>query len=231
MQFEQVTFLSRGSLYLQGILHAAAGIGPKPAAVVCHPHPLGGGAMHNGVVAAVARSLAARGITALRFNFRGVGGSQGEHDHGLGEQDDVAGAFDWLTGRPDVDPRRVALVGYSFGAWVASLVAQVESKVAALAAICPVALDIDASRRDARSGAGPSLRLTDFEPGFLQSFDRPKLLIGAEHDQFAPAWSLANLFQRLPEPKSSYTVGGADHFLSGAEAQVGEAVSSFLAEL
>ena len=190
MRTEKVVVSSRDGIRLQGILHGAGGGHLRPAAVICHPHPLGGGTMHNGVVVSVARALEAQGIIALRFNFRGVGSSGGRHDHGLGEQDDVAGGLDWLAGRQDVDPGRVALVGYSFGSWVASLVAQVEAQVAALAVICPVALDMDASRRDALSGAGPSLRLADFEPGFLHSFERPKLLIRAEHDPFSSGRSL-----------------------------------------
>ncbi|MFN2182909.1 MAG: alpha/beta hydrolase, partial [Anaerolineae bacterium] len=77
------------------MLHRAEGEGQHPAAVICHPHPLGGGSMHNGVVRAIARTLVSSGVVALRFNFRGVGASEGTFDNGVGERDDVAGALDW----------------------------------------------------------------------------------------------------------------------------------------
>ncbi|NIV39279.1 MAG: alpha/beta hydrolase, partial [Anaerolineae bacterium] len=132
-----ITFPSAGTraLRLEGILHVAEGHGQLPAAVICHPHPLGGGSMHNGVVEAIARGLASRGVTALRFNFRGVGASEGVHDNGRGERDDIAGAQNWLLAQPAVDARRVSLVGYSFGACVALARAYFDPTVSAFAAV------------------------------------------------------------------------------------------------
>jgi uncharacterized protein len=86
------------------------------AAVVCHPHPLFGGTMHNKVVFQTAKSLDALGLPVLRFNFRGAGGSAGKHDHGNGEQDDVRAALDFMSSEfPDLP---LLLAGFSFGCWV-----------------------------------------------------------------------------------------------------------------
>jgi hypothetical protein len=95
MQTSPVTFRSVGvrSVGLEGVLHQAAGEGQLPAAVICHPHPLGGGSMHNGVVVAIARGLASRGVIALRFNFRGVGASEGTFDNGRAER-----VYDFIAG-------------------------------------------------------------------------------------------------------------------------------------
>jgi len=116
---QRVTFPAAGSgPLLEGVQHLAAGSGPFPAAVVCHPHPLMGGTMDNTIVVAVCRVLAARGWAALRFNFRGAGRSAGSFDEGCGETDDVAGAVGFLRAKAEVDASRLAVVGYSFGAGV-----------------------------------------------------------------------------------------------------------------
>ncbi len=89
---------------------------PRMAAVVCHPHPLYGGTMHNKVVYRLARGLRAPGIVVLRFNFRGVGASEGEHAHLEGEIEDARAALAWLRARyPDLP---YALAGFSFGSRV-----------------------------------------------------------------------------------------------------------------
>src|SRR5438093_5275897 len=90
-----------------------------PGVVVCHPHPMYGGDMHNNVVDAVCETAVTEGIAALRFNFRGIGASEGRYDNGVGEQDDVRAALAYLRELPEVDSARVALAGYSFGAAVA----------------------------------------------------------------------------------------------------------------
>src|SRR6266540_978811 len=114
-----VTFPS-GELSLEGLLHLPEQT-PAPGIVVCHPHPMYGGDMHNNVVDAICDTAVAEGIAALRFNFRGAGASEGRYDNGVGEQDDVRAALTYLRGLPEVDSARVALAGYSFGAAVALL--------------------------------------------------------------------------------------------------------------
>jgi alpha/beta superfamily hydrolase len=112
-----VTFAS-DDLTLEGILHLPAGE-PAPGIVVCHPHPQYGGDMHNNVVDALCDTALAGGAVALRFNFRGTGGSEGSHDKGIGERNDVRAALAYLRDLPEVDGNRVALAGYSFGAALA----------------------------------------------------------------------------------------------------------------
>lgn len=209
----KVSFPSAGSqpVQLEGRLRSMDREGQWPAAVICHPHPLGGGTMHNGVVVAIARALAARGVMALRFNFRGVEGSEGQHDHGRGERTDLAGALDWLLTQPEVDPRRISVVGYSFGAWVALAHAQTDARVVAVAAVSLVTeyCDVDS----------------------MHSFTRPKLFVTGECDQLTPPDALGELVGRLPPPKTLHLVPGADHFWWGREQEVADLVAGFVAGL
>jgi alpha/beta superfamily hydrolase len=207
---KRVAFSSAGShpVQLEGMLHLVESEELIPAAVVCHPHPLGGGSMHNKVVVAIARALADQGIMALRFNFRGVGASEGQHDHGQGELEDVAGALDWLLDQPGVDRRRVSLAGYSFGAWVGLMHAQADPRVAAAAMVGLPAEYCDA--------------------GAMRSFARPKLFVTGEYDQLAPPGALSDLVEQLPAPNTIRVVHGADHFWAGLEQKVGLLVADFV---
>lgn len=207
---KRVIFASADShpVQLEGMLHLVESEGLRPAAVVCHPHPLGGGSMYNKVVVAMARALADQGIMVLRFNFRGVGASEGQHDHGRGELADVAGALDWLLDQPGVDPRRVSLAGYSFGAWVGLMHVQTDPRVAAA-----VMVGLPAEYCDA---------------GAMGSFDRPKLFVTGEYDGLAPPGALGDLVEQLPAPKTIRVVNGADHFWAGLEPKVGVLVADFV---
>jgi alpha/beta superfamily hydrolase len=109
-----VTFNTDG-LTLEGLLHLPP-VTPCPGVVVAHPHPQYGGDMHNNVVHALCRAVNSVGAAALRFNFRGVGASEGSFDNGVGEQRDVAGALEYLRALPEITAR-IALVGYSFERW------------------------------------------------------------------------------------------------------------------
>jgi alpha/beta superfamily hydrolase len=208
-----ITFSSADcdTIRLEGTYHYQVGDGQWPAAVVCHPHPLGGGTMHNKVVVAIARELVNSGVLALRFNFRGVEGSAGEHDNGRGEQADVAGALDWLFSQPGVDPWRVSLVGYSFGAWVGLSQAQRDSRLAAVALV--------------------GLPAQHCNPSQLQAYTRPKLFVSGEADQIAPPATLRKLVDRLPGPKRLEIVAGVDHLWRGHEHEVGELVAGFVSGL
>ena len=195
-------------LQLEGLLHLVDREDNGPAAVVCHPHPLGGGNMYNGVVGAMARELSARGVTVLRFNFRGVGASEGRHDHGRGELEDVAGALEWLRAQPGVDPERVSLAGYSFGAWVALMHAQSDPRLVAAAMVGLPAEYCDA--------------------GSMRAFARPKFFVTGEQDQLAPPGALHDLVGQLPAPNTVRVVTGADHFWAGLERKVAARVADFL---
>jgi alpha/beta superfamily hydrolase len=185
--------------------------------------------MHNGVVVAIAGALASRGVMALRFNFRGVGASEGVHDNGRGERDDVAGALDWLLAQPGVDPRRVSLVGYSFGACVGLAHAQIDPRVSAFAGVGLAAefCDADAMRSFTGKGQEAARALLGLQPA-AGSFTCPKLFVTGERDRLAPPGELLSLVERLPAPKSVQIVPGTDHFWRGSEREVGELVAGFV---
>jgi uncharacterized protein len=166
---------------------------PLAAAVVCHPHPLFGGTMHNKVVHAVSQAIVAAGLPVLRFNFRGVGGSDGTHDGGRGEQDDLRAVLDHLAGRlPD---RPLLLAGYSFGASVALRVGCRDRRTTALI------------------GIGTPVGLDDF--GFLAHCARPLVFIQGEADPFGPLPLPLALASRLPGGARVVAVPGAGHGFTG----------------
>jgi hypothetical protein len=200
-----IAFRSEG-LTLEGILHQPASA-PFPAAVVCHPHPLYGGDLNNYVVVAVCQALAEAGIASLRFNFRGVGRSEGEYGDGLGERADAAAALVYLRQLEAVDPDKVSIVGYSFGAAVA--LAAADERVAAVAAISPPSL----------GQSVPDLAVRC-----------PTLLISGEQDEFAPAASLSALATTIGPHCHMSVVRGADHFWLGYEKELVQTVAQFFRE-
>jgi alpha/beta superfamily hydrolase len=199
----EITFAG-DELTLEGVLHLPAS-SPSPAVAVCHPHPLYGGDMHNPVVVALCRAAAARGIAALRFNFRGVGGSQGSFADGVGERADAVAALAHLRQLPEVDAGRVGIAGYSFGAAVALLAAG-EGLRAVVAVSTPTI---------ARGLSEISIRC-------------PALLVVGEQDQVAPPSRLASLGEAVGSQAELAIVPGADHFWWGAEDRLAEIVSDFL---
>jgi uncharacterized protein len=193
-----------GDISLEGLISGppgTAGIG----AVVCHPHPLYGGDMHNNVVTALVQGFQRAGMATLRFNFRGVGASGGQHDDGRAEAEDVAGAVTALLERCAVSTMVVA--GYSFGSMVGLRAGAADPRVHKLIG---VALPI--ARRDA---------------SFLATVSKPKLLISGDRDDISPAVALQDLFATLPEPKELALIRGADHFFAGREHPVVDAAVKF----
>jgi alpha/beta superfamily hydrolase len=201
---EKVTF-PVGDIALEGLL-ALPHEQPRIGIVVCHPHPLYGGEMHNNVVTALVRAFQVAGHATLRFNFRGVARSGGRHDDGNGEQDDVKGAVSCLLGR--VSPPTVVVAGYSFGSIVG----------------------LKAGARDPRVSKliGVALPIARRDTSFLEGVAKPKLLISGDRDDISPAAQLAALFARLSEPKQLAIVRGADHFFAGLERDVADAAVRFL---
>ncbi len=204
MTGEQAIRFAAGAIELEGLVaipaRAAAGV------VVCHPHPLYGGDMHNTVTAALTEAFIGAGLATLRFNFRGVGGSDGQHDNGRGEVEDVTAAVAELVSR--VEFTQVAVAGYSFGAWVG----------------------LKAGAQDARVhkliGVAPPVASRDFS--FLAASTQPKLIIAGDRDDHAPLARLESLMQSLPEPKTLTVVSGADHFFRGLEPAASRAAVAFL---
>lgn len=142
---------------------------PVGVALVCHPHPLGGGTMHNKVVYRAAAGLADAGLAVLRFNFRGVGNSTGEHDEGNGEKQDVLDALDYLSANFPGKP--VTLAGFSFGSRVGTEVGMRDDRVVRLISI-----------------GTPVDKYLDF--GFLKELRKPILFVHGDSDEFG---SVANL--------------------------------------
>jgi alpha/beta superfamily hydrolase len=192
---------------LEGVLHHPGGRN-LPAAIICHPHSLYGGSMDVSLVVSIARTLAKRDIIAFRFNFRGVGRSEGEFGEGLAELDDVAGAADLLLQAKAVDQGKLYLVGYSFGAWVGLHHAEHDPRICGVAAI--------------------GLPMWPLEEGFLSGYTRPKLFIAGENDSICPPDMLRCFVEDLPAPKEVRILRGTDHFLIGREQEAAEAVTDFV---
>ncbi|MGH7355452.1 MAG: alpha/beta hydrolase [Candidatus Rokuibacteriota bacterium] len=181
-------------------------------AVLCHPHPLYGGDMHNPVVVRTAEVCAEAGLATLRFNFRGVGASSGVWDEGRGEQDDVRAALARLGGLL-VAPARVALVGYSFGAAMAAAAAATGAVLAGLALLAP------------------PLALRGL-PGFPPptALDGPLLLLAGSDDEYCPRERLEGLGATLPGAEVRM-IAGANHFFFGRLFPLGEAVRAWAARV
>lgn len=190
-------------------IEGRAAVPPSPGGglVMCHPHPLYGGDMDNPVVIRAAEVAQAAGLATLRFNFRGAGGSEGIHDRGVGEREDVRAALAALAallpaGRP------CALAGYSFGAWVASQVVMGDAP-APIAALGLVA---------------PPLAMLDW------GFARPAphtLLVAGSRDSYCPVEALQRLADRLPGAETA-VIPGADHFFFGKLFPLGAALETWI---
>jgi len=196
-----------GELSLEGILSMPEGTGPYPAVIVCHPHPLYGGSMENNVVNSLSEPLTRASLVSFKFNFRGVGGSQGQFSQGIGEQEDVEAAVSFLTTVREVDSNRLGLVGYSAGAGFALPIGFKDARIKALVAI------------------SPPLSMFDFE--LLKSCLKPKLLISGSGDNFIPTSRFLEFCQGLPEPKECDIIEGADHFWWGYESSLAARVTAF----
>jgi alpha/beta superfamily hydrolase len=177
---------------LEALLNSGSANAPY-SALVCHPHPSGGGTMHNKVVYHAMKAFSSFGLPVLRFNFRGVGLSQGEHDHGHGEQDDVRAALDWLDAEFH---RPILFAGFSFGAQVGLRACCGDPRVMGLIAL---GLPVHVAGRDTKYA-------------FLPQCSAPKLFLSGDHDEFAPHELLTTVFLRTPEPKRLVWITGADHF-------------------
>jgi hypothetical protein len=167
------------------------------AAVVAHPHPLGGGTMHNKVVYHAAKAFSSFGLPVLRFNFRGTGLSEGTHDDGRGEVDDVRAALDWMTATYDLP---LLFAGFSFGSNVGLRACCGDARVHGLVGL---GLPVRAEGRDYTYG---------FLPGCGSV---PKLFISGDHDQFSPRGTLEAVLVSAAPPKQIVWVEGADHFFAG----------------
>jgi alpha/beta superfamily hydrolase len=178
---------------LEALLEEPGEREPLVAALVCHPHPAYGGTMHNKVVHRLAKGLRRAGAVTLRFNFRGVGRSEGRHGNFLGEIEDARAALAWLRERYPVPP--FALAGFSFGARaIVHLGCGLEGALWLMAAGFPT-------------------RYGDEE--ILANCRVPRLFVQSTHDVYGPRGELEALVARLPEPKRLEWIEARDHFFSG----------------
>ena len=210
MKKTRVDFPS-GELLLEGIVAIPEGAGPFPAVIVCHPQSLYGGSMDNNVVHSLCETLTKASFVSFKFNFRGVGGSQGEFGQGIGEQEDVEAAISFISTVKAVDSNRIGLAGYSAGAGFALPVGLNDVRIKALAAV------------------SPPLSMFDFD--FLKDCPKPKLFISGSRDNFTPADQFLEFCQNLPEPKEYESIEGADHFWWGYESSLAAKVTAFFTKV
>jgi len=181
---------------------------PAGVAVICHPHPMGGGTLHNKVVFRAARGLENANIATLRFNFRGVGASAGKHDEGEGEQGDVMAAIEWAKKKHP--GKKLIVGGFSFGAWVASRVACELPEVDAIFLI------------------GTPVNKYDF--GHLRHCEKPILFLHGTDDEYGDVEKLERLGESVRNAES-VIVTGADHFFSKQLDAVDETIRQWAEEV
>ncbi len=195
---------------LEGLLNTGAETASH-AALVCHPHPQYGGTLHNKVVYQAAKALNGFGFPVLRFNFRGVGLSEGEYDSGRGEEDDVRAALDWLERQFSLP---LIVAGFSFGATMALRAAYRDPRVAALISL------------------GTPLKVQDriYTYDFLRESAQPKLFVSGERDPFGSRAELERIVASLPEPKKLVLIEAGDHFFEGRLAEMRRAIEDWVRE-
>jgi alpha/beta superfamily hydrolase len=196
---EERIFFEANGLKLEGILSDTPG---GKGVVICHPHPLYGGTMHNNVVKAVAHAYQEEEYSTLRFNFRGVEKSEGEFGNGVGEQEDVKAALQTL-GKKSMD-----LAGYSFGAWVNALGLAKFEEARRLIMVSPPVSAIDFS--------------------FLEHSPKIKLVICGSRDEFAEYKKVEKMLPKWNHEAQFRVIQGADHFYSGYEEELIDIIGEFL---
>jgi uncharacterized protein len=202
-------FLAGPAGRLEALLNAGS---PQAthAGIVCHPHPLFGGTLHNKVVFHAMKALNSFGFPVFRFNFRGTGLSEGEHANGTGEVEDVRAALDWLAGEFKLP---IILSGFSFGAAVGLRATYADPRVPALIALGLPAVPIEG-------------RAYEFE--FLHDCAKPKLFVSGSRDQFAPPGKLEALVNTFAEPKKVVRIEAGDHFFEGRLREMRETIETWV---
>lgn len=200
---EEPVFFSAINSKIEGLLGAMAG---NKGVVITHPHPLYGGNMYNSVVESLVRTYQLAGYTTLRFNFRSVGSSEGEYDHGIGEQEDVKAALHYLTqnGKEVID-----LAGYSFGSWVNALAIPKVDTVSRMVMISPPVAFMDFSS----VGLTPQIQL----------------VVAGSRDDIAPPKLIQTMLPTWNSRAQLEIIDGADHFYIGYTAKLESILTAFLA--
>jgi hypothetical protein len=201
MAEKQIRFLS-GDIEIEGLLYSSGG---DKGVVITHPHPLYGGNMYNNVVESLFRIYQLAGHTTLRFNFRSVGASEGDYDNGIGEQEDVKAALNYLTQR---GKKVLDLAGYSFGSWVNAL---------AISGIDNV---------DRMIMISPPVAFMDFNSVGL--IPQLQLVIAGSQDQIAPPTVIENMLPTWNPTAHLEIIGGADHFYIGHTGKLESVLTAYL---
>ncbi len=204
-----ITFASRGhpSFLLEGTLHTPTEVELAPVIVLCHPQPASSD-MNDALIVALARQLAAAGLIALRFNFRGVGKSQGQQTDGRLEPLDLAGAIDFALAQPGGNPSKVCVIGHGFGAYIALLYAPFDARIRTIVSI--------------------SLPLFRAAGGFPKPYERPKLFVTGEFDEICPLYKLEPFVEQLKGPKGIKVIIGARHLMRGYEEATVNTISKYV---
>jgi alpha/beta superfamily hydrolase len=189
---EEKVFIPSNEIRLEGLLSTQEASSFKGGVLLCHPHPQYGGDMDHPVMTTAVEVAVQEGFSTLRFNFRGVGESEGSYGGGIGEREDVKAATEYLSSRIKNDPFPLILLGYSFGAWAGF----------------PIA--IEDGRFNGMVAVAPPLEIYNFE--FLKGCKKKKLFIVGDRDFFCPPSVLNAWYQHIEEPKSLVMIPGADHF-------------------
>lgn len=185
---ERITFLSE-KYEIEGLLNKRD---EKKAVVVTHPHPLYGGDMYNMVVESIVHVYHMKGYSTLKFNFRGVGRSQGAYGNGLGEQKDVLSAISFLA---DMGMERIDLAGYSFGAWVNAHAIQGDGPVEQMIMV------------------SPPVGFMDFNA--IGTMNSLKFVVTGNRDDIAPADAIEKMMSAWNPNARFEVIDGADHFYGG----------------
>ncbi len=208
MRQSAIDFKSK-RLRLEGIISMPMDGGSSlPAIVVCHPHPMLGGDMNSPIVAAICRAASDEGFATLRFNFRGVGDSEGEFSNGKEEREDVKAALNVLARWPGVESKRVGVVGYSAGASIVLDGMKQVKRAAAIALIAPTLASLR-NRRFSRD-------------------KRPRLVVAGSEDRVAPSVQIQAILDECRGPVHFREIQGADHSMRGRDAEIGGMVAEFL---
>jgi alpha/beta superfamily hydrolase len=186
----------------------SAGQAVRAAVVFAHPLPIEGGTMHTKAVYRATKALARIGCAVLRFNFRGVGSSEGSWDEGTGEIADYRAALDVMAARyPDTE---LWAAGFSFGSWVALTVGATDDRVRVLI------------------GIAPPLDRYDFS--VVAKSTKPKFFIQGEFDELCPLKRMYEFYSQVPEPKELVVIDAASHLFDGKVLEVGDAVEDLLGD-
>lgn len=197
---------------LEGLLDGDSA-SPRAAVVFGHPHPLlgGGGTMHTKAVYQGAKGLTRIGCAVLRFNFRGVGRSEGTFDSGNGEREDFTAAIDFMAAKYPGTP--IWAAGFSFGSWIALEVGAADPRVSLLI------------------GIAPPWEKEGYEWKAIYETTKPKFFIQGESDEVCAIQDMWSHYSKLQEPKELVVIDAANHLFEGKTSEVGEALEDLLGDL